>query len=149
MVGTGGEPGGSEIHYGQAPGLPGPLVKIGTPGVIKLNLAAGSYSWKFVPIAGQSFTDSGSGQCHGAPGSADSSPPTVTQISPPPLENAADVATNTTVTAKFSEAMKAATINATTFTLTNTANNSQGYGHRELITRRTTRGYAYPEQCLG
>jgi hypothetical protein len=57
------------------------------------------------------------------PGSADSTPPTITQVSP--LENAADVSTNTTVTANFSEAMKAATISATTFTLTNTANNSQ------------------------
>lgn len=33
-------------------------------GVIKLTLSAGSYSWQFVPIAGQSFTDSGSGTCH-------------------------------------------------------------------------------------
>jgi acid phosphatase type 7 len=39
-------------------------VKIGTPGVLKLNLGAGSYSWKFVPIAGKSFTDSGSDSCH-------------------------------------------------------------------------------------
>jgi acid phosphatase type 7 len=62
VVGTGGEPGGSEIHLGQAPGLQ--VVKIGTPGVLKLNLAAGSYSWKFVPIAGKSFTDSGSDSCH-------------------------------------------------------------------------------------
>ena len=76
-------------------------METGTSGVIKLDLSAGSYHWEFVPIAGQAFTDSGNGQCHGAPGSADSSPPTVTQVSP--LENAADVATNTTVTAKFSE----------------------------------------------
>jgi acid phosphatase type 7 len=125
VVGTGGEPGGSEIHYDHVPNYQEPLdiVQIGTFGVIKLDLGADSYSWTFVPIAGQTFTDSGSGQCHGAPGSADSTPPTVTQVSP--LENAADVSTNTTVTANFSETMKAATINATTFTLTNTANNSQ------------------------
>jgi Bacterial Ig-like domain len=105
-------------------------VQIGTFGVLKLDLGAGSYSWEFVPIAGQNFTDSGSGQCHGAPGSTDSTPPTVTQVSP--LEDAADVSTNTTVTATFSEAMDAittdgdpSTINATTFTLTNTATNSQ------------------------
>ncbi|MEO5590281.1 MAG: Ig-like domain-containing protein [Gemmatimonadaceae bacterium] len=33
-------------------------------GVIKLTLSAGSYTWQFIPIAGQSFTDSGSGTCH-------------------------------------------------------------------------------------
>ena len=36
----------------------------GTPGVLKLTLAANSYSWQFIPIAGFSFTDSGSGACH-------------------------------------------------------------------------------------
>src|SRR6266566_2285067 len=36
----------------------------GTPGVLKLTLAANSYSWQFIPIAGLSFTDSGSGACH-------------------------------------------------------------------------------------
>jgi hypothetical protein len=35
-----------------------------TWGVIKLTLAASSYTWQFIPIAGQSFTDSGTGQCH-------------------------------------------------------------------------------------
>jgi acid phosphatase type 7 len=125
VVGTGGEPGGSEIDTTQVPNYQEPLdtVQIGTFGVLKLDLGADSYSWTFVPIAGQTFTDSGSGPCHGAPGSADSTPPTVTQVSP--LENAADVSTNTTVTANFSETMKAATINADTFTLTNTATNSQ------------------------
>jgi acid phosphatase type 7 len=125
VVGTGGEPGGSEIDTTQVPNYQEPLdiVQIGTFGIIKLDLGANSYSWTFVPIAGQTFTDSGSGQCHGAPGSADSTPPTITQVSP--LENAANVSTDTTVTANFSETMKAATINATTFTLTNTADNSQ------------------------
>jgi len=125
VVGTGGEPGGSEIDTTQVPNYQEPLdiVQIGTFGIIKLDLGANSYSWTFVPIAGQTFTDSGSGQCHGAPGSADSTPPTITQVSP--LENAANVSTDTIVTANFSETMKAATINATTFTLTNTADNSQ------------------------
>src|ERR671911_89747 len=128
VVGTGGEPGGSEIDTSQVPTFQEPLdiVQIGTFGVLKLALGADSYSWTFVPIAGQTFTDSGSGQCHGAPGSADSTPPTVTQVSP--LENAANVSTNTTVTATFSEAMDAATLNDSerdgNFTLTNTATNS-------------------------
>jgi hypothetical protein len=33
-------------------------------GVIVLALSPGSYSWQFVPVAGASFTDSGSGTCH-------------------------------------------------------------------------------------
>ncbi len=35
-----------------------------TYGVLKLTLAAGSYNWQFVPVAGGAFTDSGSGSCH-------------------------------------------------------------------------------------
>jgi hypothetical protein len=128
VVGTGGEPGGSEIDTTQVPNFQEPRdkVQIGTFGVLKLDLGADSYNWTFVPIAGQTFTDSGSGNCHGAPGSADITPPTVTQVSP--LENAANVSTNTTVTATFSEAMDAATLNDSegdgNFTLTNTATNS-------------------------
>src|SRR3989454_559730 len=39
----------------------------GTAGVLKLTLSDGSYAWQFVPVAGQTFTDSRSGACHGAP----------------------------------------------------------------------------------
>jgi len=35
-----------------------------TFGVLKLTLSAGSYSWEFVPAAGGTFRDSGSGTCH-------------------------------------------------------------------------------------
>ena len=35
-----------------------------TYGVLKLTLGSGTYSWQFMPIAGQTFTDSGSGTCH-------------------------------------------------------------------------------------
>jgi len=35
-----------------------------TFGVIKFTLHAEGYDWEFVPVAGESFTDSGSGQCH-------------------------------------------------------------------------------------
>jgi len=58
VVGTGGAPGGSEIYYDQAPGVQ--IVETGTSGVLKL----GSYSWEFVHIEGQTFTDSGEGSCH-------------------------------------------------------------------------------------
>jgi acid phosphatase type 7 len=33
-------------------------------GVLKLTLRAGSYDWEFLPVAGQTFTDSGHGTCH-------------------------------------------------------------------------------------
>ena len=36
----------------------------GTYGVLKLVLGAGTYSWQFIPVAGQAFSDSGSGTCH-------------------------------------------------------------------------------------
>ena len=35
-----------------------------TPGVLKLTLNSGSYAWKFVPVAGKTFTDSGTTSCH-------------------------------------------------------------------------------------
>ena len=33
-------------------------------GVLKLDLAPGSYSWEFMPVPGDTFTDSGSAACH-------------------------------------------------------------------------------------
>jgi hypothetical protein len=62
VVGTGGAPGGSEVYLDQAPGVK--VVETGTSGVLKLDLSAGAYSWDFVPVAGQTFTDSGNGTCH-------------------------------------------------------------------------------------
>jgi len=35
----------------------------GTWGVLKLTLHASSYDWEFAPIAGQTFTDSGTAAC--------------------------------------------------------------------------------------
>src|SRR5215213_454635 len=35
-----------------------------TYGVLKLTLNSNSYDWKFVPVAGQTFTDSGTTSCH-------------------------------------------------------------------------------------
>jgi hypothetical protein len=31
--------------------------------VLKLTLRAGGYDWEFVPVAGKTFTDRGSGVC--------------------------------------------------------------------------------------
>jgi hypothetical protein len=36
-------------------------------GVMKLGLHPGSYDWEFVPAAGSTYRDSGSGNCHGSP----------------------------------------------------------------------------------
>jgi hypothetical protein len=33
-------------------------------GVVKLTLGEGSYSWEFVPVAGQTFRDAGTTSCH-------------------------------------------------------------------------------------
>ncbi len=60
VVGTGG---GGLYSFGTP--LPNSQVRnSSTWGVLKLTLADGSYSWEFVPITGQTFTDSGSGTCH-------------------------------------------------------------------------------------
>jgi len=61
VAGTGGE-----SHYDDASTrLANSEVFDGTTyGVLKLTLGPGTYSWEFVPVAGQSFTDSGSGTCH-------------------------------------------------------------------------------------
>jgi hypothetical protein len=37
---------------------------IGAPGVLKLKLGSGFYHWKFVPVAGRDYTDSGRARCH-------------------------------------------------------------------------------------
>lgn len=60
VVGTGGR-----SHYGFGTPIANSEVRNGdTYGVLKLTLGSGTYSWEFVPVAGQSFTDSGSGSCH-------------------------------------------------------------------------------------
>jgi hypothetical protein len=38
--------------------------KVGAPGVLKLRLGSGFYRWKFVPVAGRNYTDSGRARCH-------------------------------------------------------------------------------------
>ncbi|HSA54782.1 MAG TPA: Ig-like domain-containing protein [Gemmatimonadaceae bacterium] len=40
--------------------------KTGIFGVLKLTLGSGTYAWEFVPVAGQTFTDQGTGTCNGA-----------------------------------------------------------------------------------
>jgi hypothetical protein len=60
VVGTGGR-----SHYSFGPAKPNSLVRNGdTYGVLKLTLHANSYSVRFVPEAGKTFTDAGNGDCH-------------------------------------------------------------------------------------
>ena len=59
VVGTGGD-----THRGWESSAPNSEVKDpDTWGVLKLTLNPTSYDWEFIPIAGQTFTDSGSANC--------------------------------------------------------------------------------------
>jgi hypothetical protein len=63
-VGTG----GGETLYQFGAAVPGLEVRDNeTLGVLKVTLRQGGYDWQFVPVAGKTFTDSGSGNCHGRP----------------------------------------------------------------------------------
>jgi hypothetical protein len=59
VVGTGGR-----SHYAWSTIKPNSLARNNTTyGVLKLTLHSTSYSWKFVPIAGKTYTDSGTTAC--------------------------------------------------------------------------------------
>jgi hypothetical protein len=65
VVGTGGKTLSAAVR---SPRLPNSQVFNGTTwGVLVLRLGDGGYRWKFVPVAGRSFTDAGSTACHGKP----------------------------------------------------------------------------------
>jgi acid phosphatase type 7 len=60
VVGTGGK-----SHRPFGPTKPNSELRDATAfGVLKLTLKANSYDWQFIPEAGKTFTDSGSGTCH-------------------------------------------------------------------------------------
>ena len=61
-VGTGGEPGGTEIVRQNAPNMQ--VVRPNAFGVLRLSLRPDSYSWRFVSVAGRNFVDSGTERCH-------------------------------------------------------------------------------------
>lgn len=60
VVGTGGR-----SHYDDlgTPKANSQVFNGTTFGVLQLTLGSASYSWRFIPVAGQSFTDSGTGSC--------------------------------------------------------------------------------------
>ncbi|MEO8273201.1 MAG: metallophosphoesterase [Chloroflexota bacterium] len=60
VVGTGGVG-----HYALGTPLANSLVRNGTTyGVLRLALSANAWTFSFLPVAGQTFTDSGAGTCH-------------------------------------------------------------------------------------
>ena len=61
VVGTG----GTGLHPAFGTILPNSEIRNNdTHGVLKLTLRSDSYDWEFVPVAGKTFTDSGSDSCH-------------------------------------------------------------------------------------
>lgn len=61
VVGSGGR---SHYAFAATPDANSEVRNSDAWGVLKLTLSAGAYSWQFVPVAGMTFTDSGSGTCH-------------------------------------------------------------------------------------
>jgi hypothetical protein len=62
VVGTGGK--NSHRSFTSSPKPNSEVRQADTFGVLKLTLHAASYDWEFVPEAGKTFNDSGSGTCH-------------------------------------------------------------------------------------
>jgi hypothetical protein len=60
VVGTGGK----DLRSIGSPINNSEVQNANTWGVLKLTLHPDSYDWQFIPIAGKTFTDSGSGNCH-------------------------------------------------------------------------------------
>jgi len=63
VVGTGGA--GEVTSFTPRPNSA--VREMATFGVIKLTLRAHDFDWQFIPIAGKTFTDSGTASCHRAP----------------------------------------------------------------------------------
>jgi hypothetical protein len=60
VVGTG----GGALYGFDHPAANSEVKNNATLGVLKLTLYPDRYDWKFVPVAGSSFTDAGTGRCH-------------------------------------------------------------------------------------
>ena len=79
LAGTGGAP-GPVYTYAEHPLDPNEAVRnqTGLYGVLQLTLNSSSYSWKFLPAAGYTFTDSGTTDCHSAAQGSPTPSPTPT-----------------------------------------------------------------------
>lgn len=64
VVGTGGGKGGKGLYPIADPIANSEVRNDNTYGVLKLTLRPDGYDWRFVPVEGETFTDSGSGGCH-------------------------------------------------------------------------------------
>ena len=60
VVGTG----GVELRWFPGVAANSEVSDVATHGVLRLVLRATGYAWRFVPVAGEAFTDSGVGACH-------------------------------------------------------------------------------------
>jgi hypothetical protein len=60
VVGTG----GAGLYGFGSPAPNSEVRNSDTHGVLKLSLKSTGYDWEFIPVAGKTFTDSGSGTCH-------------------------------------------------------------------------------------
>lgn len=60
VVGTG----GNHLRTFGPPKPNSEVRKAGTFGILRLTLRAHSYNWQFIPVAGETFADSGTGSCH-------------------------------------------------------------------------------------
>jgi hypothetical protein len=79
IVGTGGEP----LDPTNQQAANSQAWQASTLGVLKLTLHATSYDWQFVPVAGGSYTDSGTGNCHAGTPNVRKAPPPGPSPSPP------------------------------------------------------------------
>ena len=113
IVGTGGD----DFQKMGVP-LPNSVVRnSSTFGVLKLTLGSGSYSWQFEPIAGSTFTDSGSAPCHlGAKPPAAPTRLTATPVSTNEIDLSWTASTTSGVTyAVYRGGVQVATVSGTTY----------------------------------
>jgi hypothetical protein len=80
VVGTG----GMSLEGFPSTIAPNSQVRSRSFGILTLTLHPSGYDFQFLPDGrnGNTFTDSGTGSCHGAPGAADTTPPTVSVAAP-------------------------------------------------------------------
>jgi hypothetical protein len=97
-------------------------------GILKLTLHPGGYDWQVLPVAGQSFTDSGSDACSGAAPSTTSSStstrtttaPTTSTTAPPPTTTTTPPSTSTTTGSSTTTATSTITTTPTTTSTSST-----------------------------
>ena len=120
-----------------------------THGVLKLTLRATTYDFEFVPVAGRTFRDSGTGQCvdAGAPPAPTATPtptPTAVPGNQPPSVNITAPANGATFTAPASF-----TVRANASDSDGTVSRVQFLRNGALVRTDTTSPYTYAASNLG